>query len=171
MFLRICPYFPFNARVCVNQRECLARQFDAEGILFRKASNAFLQCSDPERLQQLADGLTPADLEIPIQRWLRELVRFHASSDPNQIVDCVYRLFCSQVEYLHQPHFQRAGGSRSCGRAHGARQMPAPSRPVENPCVQRHRGNPSRLTTCLRHTILEMTMCLARITEGFDKLR
>jgi hypothetical protein len=99
MFVRICPYFPFNARVCVNQHEWLARQLHAEGIFFRKAANAFLQCSDPERLQQLADGLTPADLEIPIQGWLRELVPFSASSDPNRIVDRVYRLFCSQVEY------------------------------------------------------------------------
>ena len=29
MFLRICPYFPFNARVCVNQHEHLARQLEA----------------------------------------------------------------------------------------------------------------------------------------------
>jgi hypothetical protein len=99
MFLRICPYFPFNARVCVNQHEWLARQLQDEGIFFRKAANAFVQCSDPERLQHLADGLTPADLEVPIQCWLRELVPFYASSDPNRISDCVYRLFGSQVEY------------------------------------------------------------------------
>jgi hypothetical protein len=99
MFLRICPYFPFNARVCVNQHEHLARQLQGEGIFFRKAANAFVQCADPERLQQLADGLTPADLEVPIQCWLRELVPFYASPDPNRISDCVYRLFGSQVEY------------------------------------------------------------------------
>jgi hypothetical protein len=99
LFLRICPYFPFNARVCVNQHEWLARRLQTEGIDFRKADNAFVQCADPERLQQLADGLTPADLEVPLQRWLRELVPFYASSDPNRVVDCVYRLFASQVEY------------------------------------------------------------------------
>jgi len=99
MFLRICPYFPFNARVCLNQHEWLARRLQEEGIFFRKAANAFVQCSEPERLQQLADSLTPSDLEVPIQRWFRELVPFYASSDPNRISDCVYRLFCSQVEY------------------------------------------------------------------------
>ena len=99
MFLRICPYFPFNARVCVNQHEHLARQLEGEGISFRKAANAFVHCSDPERLQHLADGLTPADLEVPIQCWLRELVPFYASSDPNRISEYVYRLFDSQVEY------------------------------------------------------------------------
>jgi hypothetical protein len=99
MFVRVCPYFPFNARVCVNQHEWLARQLQAEGILFRKAANAFVQCADPERLQRLADGFTPADLEVPVQGWLRELVPFYANSDPNRVVDCVYRLFASQVEY------------------------------------------------------------------------
>src|SRR5499427_6471283 len=89
LFLRICPYFPFNARVCVNQHEWLARRLQEEGICFRKAANALVQCADPERLQQLADGLTPADLEVPIQRWLRELVPFYASSDPDRLSDCV----------------------------------------------------------------------------------
>jgi len=99
MFVRICPYFPFNARVCLNQHEWLARQLQAEGVWFRKAANAFVRCADPDRLQQLANGLTPADLEVPIQGWLRELVPFYASSDPKRVVGCVYRLFCSQVEY------------------------------------------------------------------------
>jgi hypothetical protein len=99
MFLRICPYFPFNARVCVNQHEWLARQLQNEGIFFRKPSNAFVQCSDPGRLQHLADDLSPADLEGPIQGWLRELVPFYASSDPNGTSDYAYRLFASQVEY------------------------------------------------------------------------
>jgi len=99
MFVRVSTYFPFNARVCVNQHEWLARQLQREGIFFRKAANAFVQCADPQRLQQLADSLTPSDLEIPVQCWLRELVPFYASADPHRIVDCVYRLFCSQVEY------------------------------------------------------------------------
>jgi hypothetical protein len=99
MFLRICPYFPFNARICINQHEWLARQLQEEGIFFRKSANAFAQCSDSERLQHLADSLTPTDLEVPIQGWLRELVPFYASADPNRISDCVYRLFDSQVEY------------------------------------------------------------------------
>jgi hypothetical protein len=107
MFLRICPYFPFNARVCVNQHEWLARQLEGEGISFRKAANAFLSCSDPERLQQLADGFTPADLEVPIQRWLRELVPFYASPNPNRGSEYVYRLFDSQVEYSTNLVFSR----------------------------------------------------------------
>ena len=90
MFLRICPYFPFNARVCVNQHEWLARRLQEEGVFFRKAANAFVQCSDPDRLQQLADSLTPSDLEVPIQHWLRELVPFYASpTQPHRPTACI----------------------------------------------------------------------------------
>jgi len=98
MFLRICPYFPFNARVCLNQHEWLARQLDHAGIRVHQAANAFVQCADPERLQQLADGLTPGDLDGPVQRWLHELVPFY-TSEPDRTSDRVYRLFSSQVEY------------------------------------------------------------------------
>ncbi len=139
MFLRICPYFPFNARVCINQHERLARQLQGEGIFFRKAANAFVQCSDPERLQQLADGLTPADLEVPIQCWLRELVPFYANSDPNRISDYVYRLFASQVEYCTNLIFtERAALDRMAERLLD---------------LNRSIGRPDKLSTVFGHRI------------------
>ena len=117
MFVRTSTYFPFNARVCLNQHEWLARQLAAEGIPVRKAANAFVQCADPERLQQLADSLTPAELEVPIQRWLRALVPFYANSDSNRLTDWVYRLFFSQVEYCTNLVFrQRAALDRMADR-------------------------------------------------------
>lgn len=116
MFLRICPYFPFNARVCVNQHEHLARQLEREGITFRQAANAFVQCADPERLQQLADGFRPGDLDRAVQRWLHQLVPFY-TSEPDRTSDRVYRVFCSQVEYCTNLIFrQRAALDRMADR-------------------------------------------------------
>jgi hypothetical protein len=34
MFVRVCPYFPFSARVCLNQHHWLARRILLEGIDF-----------------------------------------------------------------------------------------------------------------------------------------
>jgi len=70
-----------------------------------------------EHLQQLADGLTPVDLEVPIQCWLRQLVPFYASADPNRISEYVYRLFDSQVEYCTNLVFGQRAARRSNGRA------------------------------------------------------
>lgn len=58
MFVRICPYLPFSARVCLNQHHWLANRMREEGIHFKQCANAFMTCAKPERLQQLADSLT-----------------------------------------------------------------------------------------------------------------
>ena len=59
-FLRLCPYFPFDAQVCLNGHEWLAQQLRAEGIAFRKQDNAFLACANPERLQEAPFSVRPA---------------------------------------------------------------------------------------------------------------
>jgi hypothetical protein len=47
MFVRMCPYFPFSARVCLSRYHRLALRVQQEGISFRQCKNAFLQCSNP----------------------------------------------------------------------------------------------------------------------------
>jgi hypothetical protein len=49
LFVRVCPYFPFSARVCLNQHHWLATRLRAEGRPFRQCRNAFLTCSAPTR--------------------------------------------------------------------------------------------------------------------------
>jgi hypothetical protein len=61
MFVRICPYLPFSARACLNQHHWLANRMRTEGIDFKQCSNAFLKCSHPQKLRQLADCLTAHD--------------------------------------------------------------------------------------------------------------
>jgi hypothetical protein len=39
-----------------------SKRMRSEGIDFKQCSNAFLRCSQPQKLQQLADSLTPDDL-------------------------------------------------------------------------------------------------------------
>jgi hypothetical protein len=73
MFVRICPYLPFSARVCLNQHHWLANQMRQKGIDFKQCANAFISCSAPQRLQQLADTLTPWDLLTCGQKWLGRL--------------------------------------------------------------------------------------------------
>ena len=41
MFVRICPYLPFSARVCLNQHHWLAKRMREEDIDFKQCANAF----------------------------------------------------------------------------------------------------------------------------------
>ena len=50
LWLRVCPYFPFNARICLNGHNWLAQRMRNAGIQFRQEDNAFLTCSDPPAL-------------------------------------------------------------------------------------------------------------------------
>ena len=106
MFVRICPYLPFSARVCLNQHHWLANRMREEGIDFQQCANAFTRCAKPERLQQLADSLTPWDLLHCGQKWLARLTPFFTARE-QQESGCRHRLFFSQVEFCDNLIFRR----------------------------------------------------------------
>jgi hypothetical protein len=112
MFVRVCPYFPFSARLCLNQHHWLARRLDAEGIRYRQCANALLQCSDAARLQTLADSLAPRDLQRCATKWLRTLVPFFT---PTERRVCAHRLFFAQVEYCDNLIFHRRAALDALG--------------------------------------------------------
>ena len=114
MFVRLCPYFPFSARVCLNQHHWLATRMRAEGIRFRQESNAFLTCSDPARLQALADSLTASDIDRCAQKWLRAFTPFFTPTE-RRIASCQHRLFFAQVEYADTVIFDRRAALDALG--------------------------------------------------------
>ena len=98
MFVRVCPYFPFSARVCLNQHHWLAKRMQAENISFKQCSNAFLKCSNPTRLQELADSLTAHDLLTCGQKWLAYLTPYFSERERKEH-GCQHRLFFAPVEF------------------------------------------------------------------------
>jgi hypothetical protein len=106
MFVRICPYLPFSARICLNQHHWLANQMREDGIDFRQCANAFLKCSAPERLQQLAESLTSRDLAACGQKWLARLTPFFTAKEREE-AGCQHRLFFSQIEFCDNLIFRR----------------------------------------------------------------
>jgi hypothetical protein len=106
MFLRICPSFPFSARVCLNGHEWLACRLREEGIAFPQCANAFRTCADPARLQERADRFSPADIEACAHRGLAQLVPFFTDRERRH-QGFGYRLFVSQVEYGTNLIFER----------------------------------------------------------------
>src|SRR5271167_4034897 len=106
MFVRMCPYLPFSARVCLNQHHWLAVRMREENIDFQQCTNAFLRCSHPARLQELADSLTARDALTCGQKWLATLTPFFTARERKQ-AGCQHRLFFSQVELCDNLIFRR----------------------------------------------------------------
>jgi len=105
MFVRVCPYFPFPARVCLNQHHWLANRMQEEDIRFKKCANGFIRCSDPQALQKLADSLTVRDLKACGHKWLTFFTPFFTDQEKKR--SCQHRLFFSQVEYCDNLVFRR----------------------------------------------------------------
>src|SRR3954451_15702548 len=106
MFVRVCPYFPFSARVCLNGHEWLACRLRAEGIAFERCANAFRTCADPARLQEMVEPFAAAGREACGHRWLAQLVPFFTDRERRH-QGFGYRLFVSQVEYCTNLIFER----------------------------------------------------------------
>jgi hypothetical protein len=114
LFVRVCPYFPFTARVCLNQHHWLANRLRAEGLNFRQCGNAFLTSSNPSRLQAVADSLTSRDLSRCAAKWLRIFTPFFTPTERQQAA-CQHRLFLAQVEYCDNAIFHRRAALDALG--------------------------------------------------------
>src|ERR1700719_1888490 len=106
MFVRMCPYLPFSARVCLNQHHWLANRMREEAIDFQQCSNAFLRCGAPERLQQLADTPNAEDLASCGRKWLARRTPFFTETERKQ-AGCQHRLLFSQIEFCDNLIFHR----------------------------------------------------------------
>jgi hypothetical protein len=132
MFVRICPYLPFSARVYLNQHHWLANRMREEGIDFRQCANAFVKCTKPDRLQELADLLTPRDLVTCGQKWLARFTPFFTATE-REHAGCQHRLFFAQVAFCDNLVFRR----RAALDKLGARLLDA----------NRTIGQPNKITT------------------------
>jgi hypothetical protein len=102
------PYFPFPARVCLNQHHWIAEQLKKQGIRFEKSDNAFSGCADPAMLQHIADSFSPGHLITRAWKWLAYLTPFFTPQERNEH-GCHHRLFVAQVEYCHNVIFRPRG--------------------------------------------------------------
>ena len=71
MFVRVCPYFPFSAQVCLNQHHWLANRMRAEDMTFRQQGNVLFLKLFERVYAPLTAGLlhpVPADTSLTEQK-------------------------------------------------------------------------------------------------------
>jgi hypothetical protein len=114
MFVRMCPYLPFSARICLNQHHWLANRLRENGVSFKQLANAFVKCAVPDRLQALANSLSPRDLLTCGQKWLAHLTPFFSAKEREE-AGCRHRLFFSQIEFCDNLVFRRRAALDNLG--------------------------------------------------------
>jgi hypothetical protein len=105
MYLKICPYFPFNISVWLNGHNWLKCQLQKEGIAFQTRDNLFVECARPERLQELSDAFAPTDIVPTVETWLSRLLPFFSEAERQQ--GFRHQLYMAQMEYCHNLIFKK----------------------------------------------------------------
>jgi hypothetical protein len=72
-FLKFSSSFPSNAKLCINGHEYVKRQLAQEGIAFAALDNGLRSCDDPQRLQEIAAGLTAQRIDALLRQGLARL--------------------------------------------------------------------------------------------------
>jgi len=80
-FLKFSSYFPYGGRLCINGHEYVKRQLAKEGIAFTALDNGILRCANPQRMQQIADGLTAEKIDALLRKWLSRLPHPYSAQD------------------------------------------------------------------------------------------
>jgi hypothetical protein len=112
-----------------------------EGIDFQQCSNAFMRCAKPERLQELADELTPHDLVACGQKWLACFTPFFTAAEREE-AGCQHRLFFAQTEFCDNLVFHRRAALDKLGER----------------LIDAHRtiGQPNKITTIFGRRISKL---------------
>ena len=115
LFVRLCPYFPFNVQLCLNGHEWIAAHLREENIDFRQDDNAFLDCAQPQRLQELADAFGPAAIRQVLDSSLAQWLPYFTPEERSQ--GYRHQAYFAQVEYCNNLIFhERAALNRMFDR-------------------------------------------------------
>jgi len=105
MYVKICPYFPFNISVWLNGHNWLKCQLQKEDIPFQTRDNLFVACARPERLQELSDAFAPADIVPVVDTWVSRLLPYFDDTERQQ--GYRHQLYMAQMEYCHNLIFSK----------------------------------------------------------------
>lgn len=72
-FIKVCTYFPFDVKVCLNGHEWAKQQLRKAGIDFEALSNGFLSCQDPVYLQSICHQLDANQIQALFDRWVAQI--------------------------------------------------------------------------------------------------
>jgi len=105
-FLKFSSYFPYNAKLCLNGHEYLKCQLRKAGIPFKALDNGIAECAEPQKVQALAEGLTPEKIDRLLRKWLAKLP--HPFSAKDRAAGYRYQVSILQAEFsltqvLRQP--------------------------------------------------------------------
>ncbi|MBI2983010.1 MAG: hypothetical protein HYY42_02305 [Chloroflexi bacterium] len=109
--IQISSYAPYAAQLWCNGHERAKRELLARGIAFEPLRNGFRSCADPAALQQVCDGIDPADVEALFRRWMDMIPLPLTAADREAGYD--WQLSMRQIEFARTLVLDRPAQGRA----------------------------------------------------------
>jgi len=110
-FLKFSSYFPYGAKLCINGHEYLKKQLAKEGIAFEALDNGILSCVNPERMHQIAQGLSAEKIDALLRKWLEILP--HPCAPAHREAGFQYDVSVVQAEFSRTQVLDRPATGRA----------------------------------------------------------
>jgi hypothetical protein len=95
-FLKLCSYFPYNAKLCLNGHEFAKRQLDREKIAYQALDNGIRSCANPKRLQTICDSLSAEKINALLRKMVSPVA--HPFPAPDRQAGYRYQISILQIE-------------------------------------------------------------------------
>ena len=119
MSLRVGSYMPFTLGCFMNGHSYLAQRLLERKVTFRKEDNAFLDCGDPEQLQQLAESLDESLIRERADSWAWRLSPSFSRDERQGAHLERYQWSIAQIEFSKNVLVSPSHRDRGCaGRCH-----------------------------------------------------
>jgi len=105
-YVRVPTWAPFRLQVYFNGHSWLAQQLTRAGIAFEMADNAFVQISDPDEAQQIADSLDARTLHQHLDLWAQRFCPVLGHFRSGYHWSFMQAEFATDVVFRHQADFQ-----------------------------------------------------------------
>lgn len=106
MAIRVATFLPFGMTFFINAHSFIEMQLQSQSLTYHKEDNAFLAVSNPQKLQQIADRLSPEIIKERFDYWSAILApRF--SEKEQQAINLKRCYTIWQIEYCRNFIFKR----------------------------------------------------------------
>jgi hypothetical protein len=97
LFIKVCSYFPYATKFCLNGHEWLKRQLTQRGIPYEPLDNGIRSSEDAARVQRIANALDAPTIDAVFRKWLRRLP--HPFTASHRRAGYRYQLSILQAEF------------------------------------------------------------------------
>ena len=105
LFIKICSYFPYTIRVCLNGHEYLKQQLQQNGIDHEPLDNGIYSCENHDAMQKIANQLDAEKMEKVIEKWLLLLPSAFTQEDRKNGIR--YEVSIIQAEFAETQVFDK----------------------------------------------------------------